>query len=154
MKRLTAIILVVVTLLCTSCLTTSISGPGYDNSQGQSFRYDKRKQCYLLWGLIPLGHPQPNVPGDKPFKIRTYMNFGDWCASFFTAGIFSMQTLRVTAKHTPDDQNYFKVGDEVVVKKGSSYKKGKVVSLIDGDHCMVEYADGKIKKTSFDKMSR
>ena len=99
MKKL--LLLLMVAVLCPSCFSTRTSIGDYriatkaDNSN--AYTYAKVKQCYLFWGLIPLGHASVAVPRDGHCEVRTSFGFVDFLASILTAGIFSMQTIKVKA---------------------------------------------------------
>lgn len=87
--------------LCTSCFTTRTSVGDYrivtKADKAASYTYSKGKQCYLFWGLIPLGHARVAVPRDGDCEVRTGFGFGDFLLSLITGGIFSMQTVKVKA---------------------------------------------------------
>lgn len=99
MKKL--MLLLMLAVLCQSCFSTRTSIGDYriatkaDNSN--AYTYAKVKQCYLFWGLIPLGHASVAVPRDGHCEVRTSFGFVDFLASILTAGIFSMQTIKVKA---------------------------------------------------------
>lgn len=154
MKKLTVLLLLGMMILMPSCMTTRTSVQNYKELQGQQYMYAKAHQCYLLWGLIPLGRPSIATPSEGPCQVRTRFGFGDALVSVLTAGIFSMQQIRVYAKREPTHQDYFHDGDSVTYKSGSSYQKGTIDSLIDGEYCIVKCANGKLKKMKFDKLSK
>lgn len=65
-----------------------------------------------------------------------------------------MQQIRVYAKRTPADQDYFQTGDDVTYKVGGKYLKGSIDSIIDGEKCVVKTEDGKLKKMKFENLSK
>lgn len=99
MKKL--LLFLVLAFVCQSCYTTRTSVGDYRIAtkvdKASSYTYSKTKQCYLLWGLIPLGHAQTAVPRDSHCEIRTGFGFVDFLVSIITGGIFSMQTIKVKA---------------------------------------------------------
>ncbi|MDE7149897.1 MAG: hypothetical protein K2O01_05770 [Bacteroidales bacterium] len=99
MKNLIAILLLA--FLCQSCFTTRTGVGDYriatKADKAASYTYSKAKQCYLFWGLIPLGHARTAVPHDGNCEIRTGFGFADFVVSLLTGGIFSMQTVKVKA---------------------------------------------------------
>lgn len=100
------VFLILAILLLPSCMTTSTQVGNFRESQGNVFTYSRGKQCYLFWGLIPLGRTSINTPSSGNCEIRTSFRFIDAFVSLITGGIFSMQTIRVKAKHEPDiEQN-------------------------------------------------
>ncbi|MCQ2740483.1 MAG: hypothetical protein MJ237_09725 [bacterium] len=137
-----------------SCMSTRTSISNFKETQGQEYKYSKGKQCYLFWGLIPLGRTSVATPSDEPCQIRTSFRFWDALLTTITGGIFSMQTIKVMAKHTPDTQSYFQTGDSVMYKVGTKYETGIIKSVVDGEQCVVEKASGKTKKMKFENLSK
>lgn len=154
MKRANIILLLLAALMLSSCMTTRTSINNYKETAGQEYRYAKGKQCYLFWGLIPIGRTTVATPVEDPCQVRTSFRFIDALCTTLTGGIFSMQTIKVMAKHTPVDQDYFKTGDPVTYKLGSKYAKGTIDSIIDGEKCVVKTEDGKLKKMKFENLTK
>lgn len=154
MKKLAMMMLLCILILMPSCMTTRTSVQNYKELQGQQYLYARGHQCYLFWGLLPLGRTAVATPAEQPCQVRTRFGFGDALVSFLTAGIFSMQQVRVYAKRMPEHQDYFQVGDVVTYKAGGQYKKGTVDSIIDGEKCIVKQENGKLKKMRFEHMSK
>ncbi|MCQ2280756.1 MAG: Bor family protein [Bacteroidales bacterium] len=100
MKRTIYLLLTLLVLaFCgTSCMTTRTAVGNFTESNGEIYRYSKAKQCYLFWGLIPLGRTSAATPQEQPCQVRTSFNFWDALISGITGGIFSMQTIKVYAK--------------------------------------------------------
>ena len=90
--------LAVLTLL-PSCMTTRTSVGSYRETEGDEYVYAKGKQCYLFWGLVPLGRTRVTTPADGNCEVRTRYGFWDAFLSVITGGIFEMQSIRVYAKH-------------------------------------------------------
>lgn len=90
--------LAVLTLL-PSCMTTRTSVGSYRETEGDEYVYAKGKQCYLFWGLVPLGRARVATPADGNCEVRTRYGFWDAFLSVITGGIFEMQSIRVYAKH-------------------------------------------------------
>jgi len=154
-KSVSIIISAIMALSLTSCLSTRTNANGYAESLGQTYKYDKAKQYYLFWGLVPLGRAKAHTPEKRPFQVRTYYSFGDALVSSILGGLFEMQTIKVIAKRTPEDQDYFKVGDEVSYKRCCKYHRGEIVSIIDGLRCTIKDEDnGKVHKVRFEKVSK
>lgn len=154
MKKLVVLVLLGSMIILPSCMTTRTSLQNYKETQGQQYLYSRGHQCYLFWGLVPLGRTSVATPADQPCQVRTHVGFGDGLVSLITAGIFSMQQVRVYAKHLPTHQNYFHDGDAVTYKSGGKYQKGVIDSIIDGEYCVVKTANGKLKKMKFEKLSK
>ena len=94
--------LAVLTLL-PSCMTTRTSVGSYRETEGDEYVYAKGKQCYLFWGLVPLGRTRVATPADGNCEVRTRYGFWDAFLSVITGGIFEMQSIRVYAKHPQKD---------------------------------------------------
>ena len=154
MKKSFVMLILSAMILLPSCMSTRTSVQDYKETQGQEYRYAKARQCYLFWGLVPLGRTTVATPASQPCQIRTRFGFWDAFVSVITAGIFSMQQIRVYAKRTPKDQDYFHTGDEVTYKIVNRYNKGTIDSIIDGEKCVVKTADGKLKKMKFENLSK
>ena len=154
MKRIAVLLLLSILVLMPSCMSTRTSVQNYKETQGQEYLYAKGRQCYLFWGLIPLGRTGVATPAEQPCQVRTRFGFWDAFLSVITGGIFSMQQIRVYAKRTPADQDYFQTGDDVTYKVGGKYLKGSIDSIIDGDKCVVKTEDGKLKKMKFENLSK
>ncbi|MDE7357667.1 MAG: Bor family protein, partial [Bacteroidales bacterium] len=96
MKKL--LLMLLLATVCTSCYTTRTSIGDYriatKADKADSYTYSKGKQCYLFWGLIPLGRTHVAVPRDGHCEVRTSVNFIDGFLSLITGGIFSMQTIK------------------------------------------------------------
>ncbi len=91
-------ILCLAALLLPSCMSTRTSLGDYKAVQGEEYRYARGKQCYLFWGLLPLGRTSVATPTNGVCQVRTSFRFIDALVTTLTAGIFSMQTIRVYAK--------------------------------------------------------
>ncbi|MCI7338377.1 MAG: hypothetical protein MSH41_07310 [Bacteroidales bacterium] len=61
--------LAVLTLL-PSCMTTRTSVGSYRETEGDEYVYAKGKQCYLFWGLVPLGRTRVATPADDKQQQR------------------------------------------------------------------------------------
>jgi len=155
MKTIKLIACILLSAIClNSCMTTRTPIQEYKESKGQVYKYSKAKQCYLFWGLIPLGRQTAATPMNQPCEVRTSFRFIDAFVSTITAGIFSMQTIKVMAKRTPQDQAFFEKGDKVTYKSGSKYKQGEIDSIIDGEKCIVKTEEGKLKKMKIENVSK
>jgi len=155
MKTIKLIVCILLSaIFLNSCMTTRTPVHEFKESKGQVYKYSKAKQCYLFWGLIPLGRRTAATPINQPCEIRTSFRFIDAFVSVITGGIFSMQTIKVMAKRTPQDQDFFDKGDRVTYKSGSKYKRGEIDSIIDGEKCVVKTEEGKLKKMKMENLSK
>lgn len=81
-----------------SCMSTRTSVANYQMTEGEEVCYSKGRQCYLFWGLIPLGRTRVATPPDGVCEVRTRYGFWDAFVSLITCGIFEMQQIRVYTK--------------------------------------------------------
>lgn len=98
MKKSSFVLMLLMAFCFTSCMTTKTTVGNFSSAPGQEYVYDKGKQCYLFWGLLPLGRKHVSTPPDGNCEVRTRLNFWDGLVSLVTAGIFDMQSIRVYAK--------------------------------------------------------
>ena len=90
------VLLVAMAFLFASCMSTYTDVGSYDGGEG-SFEYSRGKQCYLFWGLLPLGRGGAETPQSGVCRVSTHQTFGDCAVTALTLGIFSMQTVEVSA---------------------------------------------------------
>ena len=83
-----------------SCMTTQTPVGQYLSTPGDSYTYDKGKQFWLFWGIIPLGRTHVNTPSDGNCMVVTKKKFGDVIISTITAGIITTHSIKVEAKKT------------------------------------------------------
>ena len=81
-----------------SCMTTRTPVANYQMQEGEKVCYSKGRQCYLFWGLIPLGRTKVATPPDGVCEVRTSYGFWDAFLSVITGGIFEMQRIKVYVK--------------------------------------------------------
>ena len=98
MKILLLTLLLGLIVIVPSCMTTRTAVGNFTENQGKMYKYAKGKQCYLFWGLIPLGRTSVATPTEESCQIRTSFNFWDALVSTITGGFFTMQTIKVYAK--------------------------------------------------------
>ena len=80
------------------CMSTRTSVANYQMTDGEEMCYSKGRQCYLFWGLVPLGRTRVATPPDGVCEVRTRYGFWDAFVSIITGGIFEMQQIRVYTK--------------------------------------------------------
>ena len=79
-------------------MSTRTSVANYQMTDGEEMCYSKGRQCYLFWGLVPLGRTRVATPPDGVCEVRTHYGFWDAFVSIITGGIFEMQQIRVYTK--------------------------------------------------------
>lgn len=156
MKATKIIIMILIACTLTSCMTTRTSINKYKETPGQTYKYSKGKQMYLFWGLIPIGRTSVATPVNEPCQVRTSYRFTDVLLTSITGGVFSMQTIKVIAKHNSNiiDQDYFKKGDIVTYNLLWKSTKGTIDSIIDNEKCFIKTEDGKLIKVKFENLSK
>ena len=154
MKATKIIIMIFIACTLTSCMTTRTSINKYKETPGQTYKYSKGKQMYLFWGLIPIGRTSVATPVNEPCQVRTSYRFADVLLTSITGGVFSMQTIKVMAKHSASSQNSFNTGDIVNYESMGKSAKGTIDSIIDDEKCIVKTEDGKLKKMKFENLSK
>ena len=102
MKKINLVFFVAVALFLSSCMATmhtvGTGGKGNCKSPGQ---YDaKKKQWYILYGLIPLNHIDSKdlAGGVQNYTIRTTTSFGDCLIAGVGSYLLGIrtQTIRVS----------------------------------------------------------
>ncbi len=155
MKATKIIIMILIACTLSSCMTTRTSINKYKETPGQTYKYSKGKQMYLFWGLVPIGRTSVATPTNEPCQVQTSFRVVDALLSSVTGGIFSMQTIKVIAKHNDTNQDYFKAGDVVTYELlTGKYAKGTIDSIIDNERCIVKTEDGKLIKVKFKNLSK
>jgi hypothetical protein len=85
-------------LFSTSCLTTKTNVGMYQQKQGTEQTFEKGKQLWLFWGLIPLGRTSVSTPSDGDCQVVTKFKFSDVLISGLTGGILYSYSIEVKVK--------------------------------------------------------
>ena len=93
-----AAFLIAVALIMSSCLTTKTPVGNFRAESGSTYTYAKGKQIWLFWNLLPIGRTAVATPPTGSCQVITRFNFIDMFISGATAGIVSMETIKVEAK--------------------------------------------------------
>lgn len=100
-KTLIFLLMAAFVLLLPSCYATRTRIGTYQEDtrvdKVPTYKYAKAKQSYLLWGLIPVGRAQVATPPDGSCEVKTRHGIIDALITACTGGLFSMQTIKVTA---------------------------------------------------------
>lgn len=91
-------IVLIIAGFTSSCCVTQTSVGKYAQSTGTEYTYSKAKQMWLFWGLVPFGKTHLETPVDGQCMVQTQLNPLDVLATYFSFGIFGMQTIKVKAK--------------------------------------------------------
>jgi len=75
----------------------------------ETVKYTKKKQMYVLWGLMALKHPEVKTPTECGYIVKTSFNGIDAIVTILTGGIFSMRTVKIEVlKDSPCDPKIIK----------------------------------------------
>lgn len=93
MKKIILFLLLFVTSLSmSSCFVTKT----YIGEKSTSYiTYSRGKQCFLFWGLLPVGHPKTAAPSNVNCMVSTKLGFVDMLIETLTGGLFSTMTVTV-----------------------------------------------------------
>jgi hypothetical protein len=79
-------------------MTTKTSVGAFKETQGDEYTFDKSKQVWLFWGLVPIGRTSTSTPTSGDCQVITRFNFVDLVISGVTFGVITTQTIKVVAK--------------------------------------------------------
>jgi hypothetical protein len=85
-------------ILLSSCVMTKTSVGAFKESPGREYTYDKGKQLWLFWGLIPIGRTDVSTPTNGDCQVITKYRFTDVLISGLTGGIVMSYSIKVKAK--------------------------------------------------------
>ena len=86
------------TIIMSSCMITKTPVGNFKEAPGSTYTYAKGKQVWLFWNLIPAGRTSVATPPNGSCQVVTKFYLVDILVSSLTAGIVSMQTIKVEAK--------------------------------------------------------
>jgi hypothetical protein len=81
-----------------SCMSTKTNVGNYREMDGKEYTYDKGKQLWLFWGLLPIGRTSVDTPSSGDCAVLTKLKLGDFLISGITGGIITSYTITVKAK--------------------------------------------------------
>ena len=84
--------------LLSSCVMTKTSVGAFKEATGKEYTYDKGKQLWLFWGLIPIGRTDVSTPTNGDCQVITKYRFTDVLISSLTGGIIMSYSIKVKAK--------------------------------------------------------
>ena len=97
-------LLIVLTILIMislpSCMTTKTQVGAFRETQGKEYTYDRGKQMWVFWGLVPIGRTSVNTPVNGNCEVVTKFRFTDVLITGLTGGIVSSYSIKVKAKKT------------------------------------------------------
>lgn len=92
---LTLIVLVTIT---SSCMMTKTPVGAYLETPGKEVTFDKGKQFWLFWGIMPIGRTHVNTPSNGNCQVVTKIRLTDFIISGLTGGIVTSTSIKVEVK--------------------------------------------------------
>ena len=71
---------------------------GYLETPGKEVTFDKGKQFWLFWGLMPIGRTHVNTPSNGNCQVTTKIKLTDFIISGLTGGIVTSTSIKVEVK--------------------------------------------------------
>lgn len=96
MKKIIFLALLVASM--TSCMSTKTTVGTFKEETGNEYVYDKGKQVYLFWGIMPIGRTNVSTPVDGSCEVITKIRLIDLALSACTGGIITIQSVKVKDK--------------------------------------------------------
>lgn len=96
MKKIFLLALLVATMA--SCMSTKTTVGSFKEETGNEYVYDKAKQVYLFWGIMPIGRTNVSTPADGSCEVITKINILDFAITTCTGGIITMQSIKIKDK--------------------------------------------------------
>jgi hypothetical protein len=82
----------------TSCMMTKTPVGAYLETQGKEVTFDKGKQFWLFWGIVPVGRTHVNTPSNGNCQVTTKIRFTDFIISGLTGGVVTCTSIKVEVK--------------------------------------------------------
>ena len=79
-------------------MTTKTSIGSFNEEEGKEYVYDRGKQMWLFWGLLPIGRTDLSTPSDGTCEIVTKFKFTDVLISSLTGGLVTSYSIKVKDK--------------------------------------------------------
>tara|TARA_B110000459_G_scaffold78931_1_gene88793 strand:- start:201 stop:452 length:252 start_codon:yes stop_codon:yes gene_type:complete len=79
-------------------MTTKTSVGSFNEEEGKEYVYDRGKQMWLFWGLLPIGRTDLSTPSDGTCEIVTKFKFTDVLISSLTGGLVTSYSIKVKDK--------------------------------------------------------
>jgi hypothetical protein len=99
MKKIQILSIVLLSsMLMSSCMTTKTSVGSFNEEEGKEYVYDRGKQMWLFWGLLPIGRTDLSTPSDGTCEIVTKFKFTDVLISSLTGGLVTSYSIKVKDK--------------------------------------------------------
>jgi len=92
------ILLFTASLVLSSCMTTKTTIGAFTEDQGREYIYDKGKQLWIFWGLMPIGRTDVSTPADGDCEVITHFTLTDALITGLTGGIVTSYSIKVKAK--------------------------------------------------------
>jgi hypothetical protein len=79
-------------------MTTQTPVGAYMETPGKEVTFDKGKQFWLFWGIVPIGKTHVSTPSNGNCQVTTKIKLGDFIISGLTGGIVTSTTIKVEVK--------------------------------------------------------
>ena len=93
-----SIIAIAILSSLTSCMTTQTPVGAYMETPGKEITFDKGKQFWLFWGIVPIGKTHVSTPSNGNCQVTTKIKLGDFIISGLTVGIVTSTSIKVEVK--------------------------------------------------------
>ena len=81
-----------------SCMTTKTQVGTFRETKGNEYTFDKGKQVWLFWGVLPMGRRSVNTPTNGSCEVVTKFRLVDALITGLTGGIVTTYSIKVVAK--------------------------------------------------------
>ncbi len=103
MKTIQILFFSISLVLLQSCLATKTPVGEFLGQEGKTTTYDKGKQFWLFWGIMPIGKTHVNTPEHGNCQVVTKFRFSDVLISGLTGGLVTSYSIKVEIKEARGD---------------------------------------------------
>jgi hypothetical protein len=96
MKKIIAVAILLISF--SSCMMTKTPVGAYLETPGKEVTFDKGKQFWLFWGIMPIGRTHVNTPSNGNCQVTTKIRLTDFIISGLTGGIVTSTSIKVEVK--------------------------------------------------------
>jgi len=96
MKKIIAVVILLISF--SSCMMTKTPVGAYLETPGKEVTFDKGKQFWLFWGIMPIGRTHVNTPSNGNCQVTTKIRLTDFIISGLTGGIVTSTSIKVEVK--------------------------------------------------------
>lgn len=96
MKKIIAVAILLISF--SSCMMTKTPVGAYLETPGKEVTFDKGKQFWLFWGIMPIGRTHVNTPSNGNCQVTTKIRLTDFIITGLTGGIVTSTSIKVEVK--------------------------------------------------------